>query len=146
MKLKINIKILLAFLGLSLISLILFGYISFKSMRGLGVYALKISNSLGDKAVDDSIYALENQAKSYLLRLAESQAALSNALLEKVEDEVEIIASFASNIWSNSFAFAHEKSYSQEEKPSDIYLFSSNQPIDLEISNLYSFKTFCTSL
>ncbi len=125
MKLRISIKILLALLALSFISLILFGYIALRGMKELGRYALESNTSLGNQAVTDSIEALESQAERYLLQLAEDQAALSNTLLKKVEDEVNIIASFASNLWRSPLVSEHKDSYSQKEKPPDIRLFSS---------------------
>jgi len=125
MKIRISVKIFLALLGLSFISLILFGYISLKGMKELGRYALESNTSLGNQAVGDSIEALESQAEGYLLQLAGDQAALSNTLLKKVEDEVNIIASFASNLWRSPPMPEHRRSYSQKEKPPDIRLFSS---------------------
>lgn len=123
-KLRIRTKIFIAFLCLSLFSLLLFGYIAFTNMKELGEYASERSESLGSYAVNDSISALRKQAEEYLQKLAVDQAAIANALLEKVEDEVSIIVNFASNLWGEMSHEGHRKSYSQEEKPDDIYAVS----------------------
>ncbi len=122
-KFRIGTKILIALLGLSLISLILFAYIAVNSMMTLGRYALENNDSLGEQAVGDSEKALRAQAEEYLLRTAENQAALSNTLLKNVEDGVNIMASFAANLWLNPPPrFRH--AYLQDEEPADIYSVS----------------------
>jgi sigma-B regulation protein RsbU (phosphoserine phosphatase) len=124
-KFKITSKILSALAGLSLISLCLSGYIAYTSMRGLGRYALRSSTALGDKAVNDSIKALKAQAEGYLLKLAQDQAALSNALLEKVQNEVNIMAAYATDLWGKrAWLQQHRPSYSQSNKPKDVYAAS----------------------
>jgi len=58
-KFRIRTKMLLAFLGLSLASLVLFGYVALSSIRSMGDYALEKSTSLGESAANDATYALE---------------------------------------------------------------------------------------
>ncbi len=121
LKLRINTKILLTILGLSLISLILSAYIVFSNIKRLSNYALESSVSLGEQAVSDSTKALKDQAEEHLLRLAKDQATISNTLFEKVEAETDIITKYASILWNNPSSFKYKRSYSQEEKPDDIY-------------------------
>jgi signal transduction histidine kinase len=59
LKFRIRTKMLLAFLGLSLISLTLFGYVALSNIRGLGDYALEKSASLGESAANDATKSLE---------------------------------------------------------------------------------------
>ena len=59
LKFKIRTKMLLAFLGLSIISLALFGYVALSNIRKLGDYALESSASLGERAANDATNALE---------------------------------------------------------------------------------------
>jgi len=115
---------LLALAGLSLISLALFGYIAFTNMKDLGQFALDASVSLGDKVVRDSKHALEKQIEEHLLRTAKDQAALSNALLKKVQDQVNIMAKYAGDLWQRKASGRQRRSYSQSEKPADIYAAS----------------------
>ena len=124
MPLKIGTKILASLLLLSLISLLAFGYTALKEMKGLGNYALKGSVELGDQAVEDSILALENQAEKNLLKLAQDQAAISGTILRRIDSEVNIVAKFASNLWSSTYEMQPVRSYSQNDKPKDIYAFS----------------------
>ena len=121
LKLRINTKILLTLLGLSLASLSLSAYIVFSNIKRLSNYALESSVSLGEQAVSDSTEALKDQAEEHLLRLAKDQATISNTLFEKVEAETDIITKYASILWNNPSSFKYKRSYSQEEKPDDIY-------------------------
>jgi methyl-accepting chemotaxis protein len=59
LKFRIRTKILLAFLGLSLVSLALFGYVALSNIRSVGDYALEKSASLGESAANDATNALE---------------------------------------------------------------------------------------
>ena len=120
-KFKITTKILLALIALSLCTLVLFGYVVITRMNELGWYALSRNVSLGEKAVSDSKNALIKQLKTHLLKVAQDQAALSNEFLVKVEDEVTILANFASSLWSNPLRFSGHPSYSQKEQPKSIY-------------------------
>jgi sigma-B regulation protein RsbU (phosphoserine phosphatase) len=123
-KIGIMTKILIAFLGLFIISFGLLGYIAFNNIKGVGDYTLQSSASLGGSAVNDSAEALESQAEEYLLRLANDQADISNTVFEKVEAEVNVMANFASALWSNPTSFGYRHSYSQKEDPDDIYATS----------------------
>jgi sigma-B regulation protein RsbU (phosphoserine phosphatase) len=123
-KLGITTKILLALLGLSLFSLIVFGYIAFSKMKEMGQFALKNNLSLGEVAVRDSEEALINQTEEYLVKLAQDQAAIANALLKKVEDEVDVMTRFASNIWRRPLSSGYRHSYSQDDKPDNIHAAS----------------------
>ncbi len=55
----ISRKILLAFLGLSLTSLVVFGTVALSNIRSMGHYALERSASLGESAASDATNALE---------------------------------------------------------------------------------------
>ena len=124
LKLRIAAKILIALLGLSLASLIVFGYVSLRSMDRLGNYALESSASLGDRAVSDSTQALRHQAEQELITLAKGQATISDNLFDQIEAETSTLASFATDLWSNTQSFSSRRSYSQEEPPDDIYAAS----------------------
>lgn len=123
-RLGMTAKILIVFLALSMVSLAIIGSIAFVTIIGVGDYALESSTSLGGSAVNDSSKALENQAEGYLLRLAKDQADISNTLFEKVEAETSIMAKFASTLLNDPSSFRCKHSYSQEEKPADIYATS----------------------
>ncbi|MFH1836620.1 MAG: SpoIIE family protein phosphatase [Candidatus Omnitrophota bacterium] len=121
MRFKIGTKMLLALLGVSFASLILFAYIVFGGMKELGKSVLESSVILGEDAIEDSVTCLESQAESGLLNMARNQAALSDALLEKVETEVKIIAAFANYLWKDPSIHGNVRSYKQDEKPENIF-------------------------
>lgn len=108
-KSSLKTKILLVFLGLSIVSLAVIGSLAFINIRGVGKYALDSSTSLGDQAVSKSTSALMTQAESYLMRLAKAQADISNALFEKVEGEVSVMAEFASYLVSGQASGSHNQ-------------------------------------
>jgi len=119
-KLKITGKILLILLGLSLLSLVIFVFIAVSNMAGLGRYALDSTTSLGASAVSDSTNALTKQAEEQLLFLAIDQAALSNAMFDKVESEVALTADYAASLWKNPAQYPGGRSYFQADRPDTI--------------------------
>lgn len=56
---RIRTKILLVFLGLSIIPLLLFGYIAFRDIREVSNYVVQSSTTVGNSAANDSAKALE---------------------------------------------------------------------------------------
>jgi len=105
-KFRINTKILLTLLGLSLLPLILF----------ILIFRLNMT-SLESKVRSELI----TEAKGELARLAMDQAAISNAMLAKIMVETQTMAQFASVLWSNPSCFGYKRSYSAEEEPDDRY-------------------------
>jgi HAMP domain-containing protein len=73
-KFRIRTKMLLAFLGLSLTSLVLFGYVALSNIRRVGDYALESSTSLGESATNDSTHALEALGARMIKQKAEDVA------------------------------------------------------------------------
>ncbi|MGV8079600.1 MAG: SpoIIE family protein phosphatase [Syntrophales bacterium] len=69
-RIPIRTKLLLAFLGLPVISLMIFGYFAFGDIRQIGNYALESSAALGDRAADDSAKALEDLGESVITQKA----------------------------------------------------------------------------
>lgn len=139
LKFRIRTKILIIFSGLTLISLILVGYIAFSNIKGVGDYTLQSSVSLGESAVNESAEALENQAEEHLIRLAKDQAAISNTLFEKVEAEMNVVANFASAIWSNPPSLRYRHSYSQEDDiyATSVYVLAPNVTVEAVREELY---------
>lgn len=123
-KLKITGKILLILLGLSLLSLVIFVVIAVSNMAGLGKYALESTTSLGASAVSDSTNALTKQAEEQLLFLAIDQAAISNAMFDKVESEVALTADYAASLWENPAQYPGGRNYFLSDKPETIYASS----------------------
>jgi sigma-B regulation protein RsbU (phosphoserine phosphatase) len=123
-KLKITGKILLILLGLSLLSLSFFSAIALNNMAGMGRYALESNASLGASAVSDSTDALQKQAREQLLALAIDQAAISDALFDKVESETSLVASYMSDLWERPADFPGGRTYYQDEQPDTIYTSS----------------------
>ncbi len=109
-KFRLNTKILLTLLGLSLLPLILFIF----------VFRFEMT-SLENKVREDLII----EAKEDLIRLAREQAQIADAMLDKVMDEVGIAAQFISAFWNAPSRFGPGRAaYSAEEEPEDRNLAS----------------------
>lgn len=67
---KIQNKILTSFLGLSAVSLIIFGYIVISDLKKMGDYALKSSSALGRNAISDSTRALKKLGQEMIRQKA----------------------------------------------------------------------------
>lgn len=124
-RLNVTAKILVVFLALSIASLVLTGSIALITISGVGEYALESGISLGNRAVNDSTTALEQNAEESLLRLAQDQAAISNTLFEQVEAETKVMAAFASSLMNETPSLPATPSHAQYERPEDIYACSS---------------------
>ena len=120
-KIGLSAKILIVFLALPVVSLVVITYFTLSDLRRLGEYASERNLSLGEWAVSNSTNALQNQAEEYLLRLAKDQADISNVVFKKVVAETNIMAEYASTLWSNPSFFTYRLSHSREEKPDDVY-------------------------
>jgi serine phosphatase RsbU (regulator of sigma subunit) len=81
-KIPIRTKLLLAFLGLPVISLIIFGYFAFGDIRQIGSYALESSASLGDSAAQDSARALEALGEKIITQKAADVALQCRIFLD----------------------------------------------------------------
>jgi|SRR5271165_6448837 len=101
---SIKAKILLALLSLSLLPLILFVLISHPGM----VYVSEHVRS-----------ELIREAHKDLVRLAEDQATIASAILDRVAVETRMVAFFAQTLLRNPSAFGRARSYSAAEKPDD---------------------------
>jgi sigma-B regulation protein RsbU (phosphoserine phosphatase) len=114
--LSIKTKLLTAFLGISLISLVLLGFIAFNGINELNAHSMQSSRALGDSAVNDSTVALESQAEHYLHSLAVDQAEISNAVFKQVESELMTIRYLASQLLARS-SVPQEGLFAQNQTP-----------------------------
>ena len=71
---KIMPKMIVAFLGLTITSLIASGYIALNDIKAVGMYALESSTSLGESATADSTHALETLGETILEQKARDVA------------------------------------------------------------------------
>lgn len=71
---SITTKILILFLGLSVISMGITGYIAISNIRALGNYAVETSTSLGERAIKDSTEHLNKMGEDAIRQIAISAA------------------------------------------------------------------------
>jgi two-component system, NarL family, sensor histidine kinase DegS len=79
---KITTKILVPFLGLSIVAITIMGYIAFTSLQGLGQHALSTSASLGESAISNSTAALNNMGENTIRQVAKDIARQIEIYLE----------------------------------------------------------------
>jgi sigma-B regulation protein RsbU (phosphoserine phosphatase) len=117
LKFKIKTKVMIIILGLPVLSIVLFNFQSFFTLNQLGKSSIENINELGDTAAADSAAALREHARKYLMRTAVDQAALSNALFEKVESAANIIAWYTEKTWNNPASVIAKPSYEWNQRP-----------------------------
>lgn len=102
----VRTKILLAFLTISVISLIIAGGIASSAIATLGGTAIEQSEKLGSQAVDESTAALIEDAEEYLLRMAVDQADYTSLYFEDAEKAIRTVAIYADEIQPDTISLA----------------------------------------
>jgi sigma-B regulation protein RsbU (phosphoserine phosphatase) len=113
--LNVRTKILLLFLGLSVLSLLVTGFVAVYTITGVGNLAEKSSMSLGREAVNDSGAALTQSAEQNLLRLASDQADVTDVVFTDTESEVAILAAHAAELQRYPPVFITAPQYVKEK-------------------------------
>ena len=96
--LNVRAKILLLFLGLSVLSLLVTGFVAVYTITGVGNLAATSSTSLGRQAVNDSSAALMQSAEQNLLRVASGQAEVTDIIFSDTEADIDILAAHAAAV------------------------------------------------
>jgi len=117
--LKFATKILLVILGVSIISMIAVSTISYTELLNLSGYSQTINIQLGFYASDSSRDALISQAESYMSRLAVSQAAECDSVLEEIQNDVKVMAGFMEELYKNPANFQGRRLPLPNETPPD---------------------------
>ncbi len=94
----VRTKILLAFLAISVISLLIAGGIASSAITALGGTAIEQSEKLGSQAVEESTAALIEDAEEYLLRMAVDRSEYTSLYFEDTEKAIRTVAIYAEDI------------------------------------------------
>ena len=113
--LNVRTKILILFLSLSVIALLVTGFVAVYTITGVGNLAESSSTSLGREAVNDSSAALTLSAEQNLLRLASDQAAVTDVIFADTESEVGILARHAAELQRYPPVFVTDPLYVREK-------------------------------
>ncbi|PKL59187.1 MAG: serine/threonine protein phosphatase, partial [Methanomicrobiales archaeon HGW-Methanomicrobiales-4] len=116
---SVRTKILLVFLALSIAALLITGFLAFTQIGEVSRFALDSNSNLGNRASNDSAIALEDDARTSLLRLVKDQADISNIIFERVGGETNVMAYYAAEIMADPAMVRSRHFYSQHEKPVD---------------------------
>jgi sigma-B regulation protein RsbU (phosphoserine phosphatase) len=117
--LNVRMKILIIFLALSMITLLVTGFLAFYTIGGMGSSAQESSIRLGEAAVRDSTAALQNQTEEYLTRVAIGQAELIDEIFWSTEAELNILADQALSVQYNPAYQSQIQSYPATLPPPD---------------------------
>jgi sigma-B regulation protein RsbU (phosphoserine phosphatase) len=107
--LKFATKLLFVILSISLVSVIVVSVIAYTELLNLSDYSQDVNIQLGFYASGGSKDALIEQAEAYMSRLSASQAAVCNATLAKIENEVLTMAGFIDELYRNPNNFQGRK-------------------------------------
>lgn len=117
--LNVRMKILVIFLTLSLLSLLITGFVALATISDVGNYARQSSNTLGKDAIADSTRALESGTEEYLIRIASGQAEIIDDILWSSEEELDILAGYALSVENNPAYRSRVRSYPPTNPPRD---------------------------
>jgi phosphoserine phosphatase RsbU/P len=101
LRLSVREKILLVFLGVSVLSLLATGIVALYTITDVGTLAMTGSVSLGIGAVNASGSALLQSAEGNLVRIAYDQAGISDVIFADTESELDILAAHAAYLRLN---------------------------------------------
>jgi sigma-B regulation protein RsbU (phosphoserine phosphatase) len=118
-KLNVRAKILAVFLALSVISLLITGFVALTTISDVGSYAQQSSTILGKEAIADSTRALQDSTEVYLIRIASDQAEIIDDILWSSEEELDILAEYALSAQNNPAYQSQIPSYSSTDPPQD---------------------------
>lgn len=138
---------------LTSIIFVVIGGMSWIMMGNLGNYATDSSLALGEQAIGESTNALEEDAESYLLRLATDQAEISDMVFERITSEMNVIYAEGKDVISGTDA-TPERWYFRDEKPSkpgEVGVIHLPEGVSIdsvrdEIENLSSFQSLFNPL
>jgi len=116
---SVRTKILAVFLALSLISLIVTGYVALFTIGSLAKTAESGSLRQGEQAVDMATIALQQSAEQYLLQAAADQAAITGTLFNDTETELDLLTVQAVTLQGNPPVLPVIHSYSRDTPPAD---------------------------
>ncbi|MCQ1538102.1 SpoIIE family protein phosphatase [Methanocalculus taiwanensis] len=102
----VRTKILLAFLTISVISLLIAGGIASSAITTLGGTAIEQSEKLGSQAVEESTAALIEDAEEYLLKMAVDQAEYTSLYFEDTEKAIRAVAIYTEDIQPDTISIA----------------------------------------
>jgi len=94
-KIGIKAKILIVMLFLTVITFSFAVILTLGNINNLGNFTLKSCNKLGNSALDDSKAALLEHSREELLSLVTGQAMITNIQLDRMEDELNMLANLS---------------------------------------------------
>ncbi|MFA5268735.1 MAG: SpoIIE family protein phosphatase, partial [Methanoregula sp.] len=113
--LNVRTRILVLFLGLSILSLLVTGFVAVYTITGVGNLAESSSMALGREAVNDSGAALLQSAEQNLLRIATDQAGVTDVIFVDTEIEVGVLAAQAAELQRYPPVFVTSPLYVEEK-------------------------------
>ena len=119
-KISIKAKILTVILLLTVVTFGLAAIFTLDNISRLGRFTLKSCDDLGEKTLGKSRKALLDHAHEELLSLVVGQAAIANVQLDRLEDELNMLASLSGRYLledEKSFEGSNEQRFLTVEKP-----------------------------
>ena len=119
-KISIKAKILVVMLFLTVVTFGLAAIFTLDNISRLGKFTLRSCDDLGENNLDTSRAALLKHGREELLSLVVGQAAIANVQLDRLEDELNMLASLSGRYLledEKSFKRSNEQRFLTTEKP-----------------------------
>ena len=123
-KMGIKAKILIIMLLLTGVSFALAAVLTLGNINNLGAFTLESCDNLGDEVLRDSQKALLDHTHEELLSLVVGQAMIANVQLDRLEDEIAMVANLSGRYLlgeKSPVAGNNEKRFLSIEKPKSIF-------------------------
>lgn len=101
MKIKIATKITVVLLAVSLLPLLIAGFLGYSTSRNLTDVSTEANQQIAQLAMEDSMAALSGEQETHLKSLVDSVAGDINSILTRVEADTGQLADFASYLYNN---------------------------------------------
>ncbi len=152
MRFGVTVKLLLIMVLLTSLIFLIIGGISWIVINNLGNYATESSLAFGERAIGESTTALEEDAETYLLRLATDQAEITNMVFEQIISEMKVINDYGKEIIRKNNTpvewYSHDTRPTKPGETGVIHLSPNRLPEDVrdEIYALNSFQPVFNTL
>lgn len=105
-KLKIGVKLLVILMVCALLPLLVLSALAVSTMRSISLQSTQATTQLGTQAALDSRIALQAQAEGYLEKIAREQALKTDAVLERIGEELGAVAQYIESLYAAPEGFA----------------------------------------
>lgn len=128
MKIKIATKIAVVLLAVSLLPLLIAGFLGYSTSRNLTAVSTQANQQIAQLAMEDSMAALSGEQETHLESLVSSVAGDIDSILTRVEADTGQLADFAAYLYNNPDTVGRYPSTSVYQSDPERKMFGSVEP------------------